>query len=104
MSRHSFLHANAPNASEDGTRLAVTLIDRAPRGVMVWAGRLCARAARKRAHQISPADYTTLEKVSFRDWDDVWEYFASREYAPLLRRLRERQDGPAAARSGRGES
>ena len=82
MLRKGTLHTS------DGTRLAVTLINRPPHGVMAWAGRLHADAKGKTGAEIEHTDYETLEKVSFSAWADVWEYFADREYAALVARLR----------------
>ena len=82
------LHACEPNALEDGSYLAVTLINRPPHGVMAWAGRLLPAAIDKPAIEIDVSDYVASEKVSFSTWHDVWEYFAPREYATLTDRLR----------------
>ncbi|SFN16582.1 hypothetical protein [Dokdonella immobilis] len=73
----------------DGSVLAVLLHERPPYGFMAWAGYLLAEAIDKAADDITLADYGQVEKVSFCRWDDVWEYFADREYAPLVQILRE---------------
>ncbi|MFZ1390135.1 MAG: hypothetical protein WAS23_00955 [Dokdonella sp.] len=88
MLRKGTLHIRDPDAASDGTYLAVTMINRPPHGVMVWAGRLYADAKDKPGAQIEQGDYASVEKVSFSVWSDVWEYFAGRHYAPLLTSLR----------------
>lgn len=88
MLRKGSLHAREPGLRADGTYLAVTLINRPPHGIMAWAGRLHPTAAAKAAADIGIGDYKSAEKVSFCRWQDVWEYFAEREYAKLIARLR----------------
>ncbi len=88
MLRKGRLHVREPDALNDGTFRAVTLINKPPHGVMVWAGRLYAVAGDKNAEDIEIGDYQASEKVSFCQWADVWEYFASREYAALVSDLR----------------
>lgn len=89
MLRKGTLHTRTPEALADGSFLSVTMINAPPHGVMVWAGRLSARAKDKAAVEITVDDYQTSEKVSFSQWCDVWEYFEDREYADLVARLRE---------------
>lgn len=88
MLRKGTLHAYEPEALEDGTYRAVTLINRPPHGVMVWAGKIAPTAIGKSAADILLSDYMEAEKVSFSQWPDVWEYFAPREYASLTQTLR----------------
>ena len=88
MLRKGRLHAREPEAMIDGTFRAVTLINKPPHGVMVWAGRLNPAAEDKRAEDIEVGDYQASEKVSFGQWSDVWDYFRSREYAGLVSELR----------------
>ena len=88
MLRKGTLHAREPEAMHDGKFKAVTLINKPPHGVMVWAGSLYPSAKDKSATDIDVGDYASSEKVSFCQWSDVWEYFASREYAALVSQLR----------------
>ena len=88
MLRKGTLYARETQAGEDGSFLAVTLINRPPHGVMAWAGRVEPRAKDKTAAEIELGDYLAAEKVSFSQWRDVWEYFAQREYADLIAQLR----------------
>lgn len=88
MPRKGTLHAREADAGVDGTHLAMTLLDRPPHGVMAWAGQLRARAADKAAGEIIQDDYRVAEKVSFCRWQDVWDYFAGRQYAGLAAELR----------------
>jgi hypothetical protein len=82
------LHVREPAPRDDGTYAAVTVRDQSPLGVMVWAGRMLAQAVGKAASEIDIRDYVSAEKVSFARWDDVWDYFADREYATLLEDIR----------------
>ena len=66
--RKGTLHAREPHALEDGSYLAVTLINRPPHGVMAWAGRLLPAAIDKPAAEIDLGDYVVSEKVSFSTW------------------------------------
>ncbi|HQV71864.1 MAG: hypothetical protein IPH43_07820 [Xanthomonadales bacterium] len=88
MLRKGTLHARDAQALEDGSFYSMTLINKPPHGVMVWAGKLRATAREKSASEIDVSDYHAAEKVSFSKWADVWEYFANREYAELAARLR----------------
>lgn len=88
MLRKGTLHVREPQALENGTFRAVTLINRPPHGVMAWAGNLHPSAIDKPAADIELIDYAAAEKVSFSHWKDVWEYFAPREYASLVEQLR----------------
>lgn len=88
MLRKGTLHAREPEAMEDGTFIAVTLINKPPYGVMAWAGNLLAAAKDKSAAEIEASEYMSSEKVSFSQWADVWEYFSKREYSSLTDRLR----------------
>ncbi len=72
----------------DGTFRAVTLINKPPHGVMVWAGKLYSSARDKNAVDIEIGDYQVSEKVSFSRWQDIWAYFEGREYAGLIAQLR----------------
>jgi hypothetical protein len=87
MLRKGSLIARASQPRGDGSYAAVTLHNRPPYGIMAWAGFLQCRAIDKPAEDITLADYNQVEKVSFCRWSDVWEYFAQREYAPLVQRL-----------------
>ncbi len=89
------LHARSADAAPDGTYLAVTLFNREPLGVMAWAGRLLARSVEKSVDVLEPVDFTFVEKVSFCCWQDAWDYFADREYADLVERLRHEFDAPS---------
>ena len=88
MLRKGTLHAREPEALEDGTYRAVTLFNRPPHGVMVWAGRMHAQSKDRVAADIELGDYVAAEKVSFSHWQDVWVYFAKREYDELIAQLR----------------
>lgn len=88
MLRKGTLHAREGEALADGSYRAVTLFNSPPHGVMVWAGRIGLRARDKTADEIELEDYLAAEKVSFCQWQDVWEYFADREYANLIAQLR----------------
>ena len=87
MLRKGTLHVREPQALENGTYRAVTLINRPPHGVMAWAGNVYPTAIDKAAADIELSDYAVAEKVSFSQWQDVWEYFAPREYAHLIEQL-----------------
>ncbi|MEZ5463139.1 hypothetical protein [Dokdonella sp.] len=84
MLRKGSIHVRDAHPLADGTYLAITLTNRPPRGVMAWAGTLRAAAADKQAADIAIDDYDQVEKVSFRSWPDVWEYFSGRQYDELL--------------------
>jgi hypothetical protein len=88
MLRKGTLQAREPVAGADGTYLAVTLLNRPPHGVMAWAGRMHARAIEKAPGEVTLGDYNMAEKVSFCRWQDVWDYFAGRQYAELVGQLR----------------
>lgn len=88
MLRKGTLHAREAEPLEDGSFYSMTLINKPPHGVMVWAGKLRASARDKSASEIGVTDYQAAEKVSFSKWADIWEYFATREYAELAARLR----------------
>lgn len=87
MLRKGTLHARQSEPTEGGGFIAVTIINRPPHGVMVWAGKIFPTAKDKSASEIALVDYETAEKVSFSHWDDVWEYFKAREYAELVAQL-----------------
>ena len=93
MLRKGTLHAREPEALMDGSFRAVTLSNAPPYGVMAWAGRLRSSAKEKAAAEIDVSDFESAEKVSFCRWADVWEYFAEREYADLVARLRSEVEG-----------
>ena len=88
MLRKGSLHARDAEPLADGSYLAVTLINRPPHGVMAWAGTLSKEAVSKEASNIEIGDYDQVEKVSFSQWVDVWDYFAGRQYDAILARLR----------------
>lgn len=88
MLRKGSLHARETEPLPDGRYRAVTLVNRPPHGVMAWAGIINARAADKGVAHIEIGDYEQVEKVSFCQWADVWEYFADRQYDEILVRLR----------------
>jgi hypothetical protein len=84
----SILHAREAVPFADGSYLAVTLMNRPPHGIMAWAGALSPGAADKQGAEIEVGDYKHVEKVSFCQWADVWDYFEGRQYDALLARLR----------------
>ena len=89
MLREGALIACDSQPREDGSVFAVVLHNRPPYGIMAWAGYLQAQAVDKPAGDVSQADFSQVEKVSFCLWGDVWEYFADRDFAPLVQRLHE---------------
>lgn len=89
MLRKGSLIERDPQPRDDGSVLAVTLHNRPPYGIMAWAGHLLPHAGDKTADDIRLSDFGQVEKVSFCLWNDVWEYFADREFAPLVQRLHE---------------
>ena len=89
MLRKGSLLERDPQPRDDGSVLAVSLHNRPPHGIMVWAGHLLPHALGKGPDDILLTDFSQVEKVSFCLWNDVWEYFAHREYASLVQHLRE---------------
>ncbi len=87
MMRVPVAHLCSDTPNEDGTWTAVTILNRAPHGIMVWAGRLGADASFVSAEDVAPRDYMRRESVSFMAWPDALEYFKGREVEPLLREL-----------------
>ena len=89
MLRKGSLHMRENAALDDGTYRAVTMMNAPPHGILVWAGRLHANAIAKESADIVATDYAVRETVSFCMWNHVWSYFCDREYAVLVKSLRE---------------
>lgn len=89
-------HEREPAPSPDGSYRAVTLINRGPLGIVVWAGALAPPAADKADEDIEAADYHSRMAVSFMSWRDVLDYFQASPFAPLIER--------AMARSRRADA
>ena len=89
MLRKGSLHMRENVALADGTYRAVTMMNAPPHGILVWAGRLHASAIAKESANIVATDYAVRETVSFCMWNHVWSYFHDREYADLVKNLRE---------------
>ncbi|MEO6077013.1 MAG: hypothetical protein ABIP56_09430 [Dokdonella sp.] len=89
MLRSGSLHAVSRYENAAGSRVAITMIDKPGKGVLVWSGLLDIRAAEKSAGEIEAQDYTQRQTVSFSCWPDVWAYYESQpDIAPLLPELR----------------
>lgn len=84
MAPLSTAHTCSPEPLQDGTYLAVTVIDRGKHGITVWAGRLHPLAFDVEADEVSDRDYIERETVNFMAWSDVLEYFEDRPVLPLL--------------------
>ena len=90
MLRSGSLHAVSRSENSDGKRVAITILDRPGKGVLVWSGLLDSRAANKSADEIESDDYAQRQTVSFSCWPDLWAYYeAQPDIAPLLFELRE---------------
>lgn len=87
MMRVSTAHLREPEPQDDGTYRAVTILNRSPHGIMVWAGKLHATSAEVGSEDVSPNDYATREAISFMAWVDAVDYFKGREYESLLNEL-----------------
>lgn len=89
MLRSGSLHAVSRYESVAGKRMAITVMDKPGKGVLVWSGLLDARAVEKSGDQIEPQDYAERQTVSFSCWPDVWAYYeAQPDLASLVAELR----------------
>lgn len=100
MMRVSTAHLREPGPQPDGTYRAVTILNRSPHGIMVWAGKLYATSADIGAEEISPGDYAKREAVSFMAWNDAIEYFKEREYESLINELMRQTSRKLSDRQG----
>jgi hypothetical protein len=89
---HAGIHLRDDDPQEDGSFRAVTLFDKAPNGVLVWAGYECQGRNAESRDGLHPG-FVVTERVSFMFWDDVWAYFREREYARLIAKVRPGIDG-----------
>ncbi len=87
MMRVSTAHLRESEPLPDGSFRAVTVMNRSPHGVMVWAGALHPNSADVGPEDVSPSNYIKRETVSFMAWTDVVEYFEGREYELLVAQL-----------------
>ena len=89
MLRSGSLHATSQYENAAGSRVAITVMNKPGKGVLVWTGLLDASAAEKSADEIEAQDYSQRQTVSFSCWADVWAYYESQsDLAPLLSELR----------------
>lgn len=90
MLRSGSLHAVSRYEDTNGKRVAITIMDRPGKGLLVWSGLLDPRAADKTADEIAADDYEQRQTVSFSCWPDLWAYYhVQPDLAPLLAELRE---------------
>ena len=87
MMRVSTADLRESEALTDGSFRAVTVLNRSPHGIMIWAGELHPASADVGAEEVSTADYVKREAVSFMAWPDAVEYFEGREYERLVVQL-----------------
>ena len=98
MLRSGSLHAVSRYENTEGKRVAITIMDRPGKGVLVWSGLLDPRAADKSADEIAADDYAQRQTVSFSCWPDLWAYYeAQPDIAPLLLELRELAEARSAS-------
>lgn len=93
MLQVSTAHLRESEPKPDGSYRAVTILNRSPHGLMVWAGELKTASSDVGPDEVSPGDYAKREAVSFMAWQDSLEYFAGREYEPLVVELMRRYAG-----------